>query len=385
MSLEAELAEKIRLGENLVAILNDPEFARIDGCSKLEKKVKQELKFLNSFRDGNGILKAEHLKCSNLVHLNALIDAIRRESGNGTVIKSILYPVKFGGKKLIVDVVTENGENSVKWIKVTARNPKNLDQIFIGDVGYGKNSFLTQIDDFISASKRNFQSPGLSFRFCSGISRELASRLERKGVEIVGKRVDSLLEGQFHDLDLDNDISDDDDDDVGQDPLREDCLNLDITTLVAYVSSLTNGDSDKRFADEILNDQAKAESRNPVKSRLDSVFENKTLICCESAMSNFARILDKLGGKGEKARFERFRREIRTIPDRMSPRIAALDVRGKIKRRSKAIFGTGEAEKVKTVTANVGFVRAVKSQYGIDLPVIIHESRALAEIKILQC
>ena len=53
----------------------------------------------------------------------------------------------------------------------------------------------------------------------------------------------------------------------------------------------------------------------------------------------------------------------------------------KIKERSLAIFGTGDHLKVLTVTANSGFVRAARGQ-GLDLGVILHESRALTEDKM---
>ena len=65
----------------------------------------------------------------------------------------------------------------------------------------------------------------------------------------------------------------------------------------------------------------------------------------------------------------------------MSPRVSGLGLSGKIKKRSLAIFGTGDSRGVKTVTANVGFVRAAKGQ-GVDIPVVIHESRALTEAKM---
>jgi hypothetical protein len=54
---------------------------------------------------------------------------------------------------------------------------------------------------------------------------------------------------------------------------------------------------------------------------------------------------------------------------------------GKIKQRSRAIFGTGDRRRVLTVTANAGFVRSARGQ-GVDLAVYLHESRALTEDKM---
>ena len=52
-----------------------------------------------------------------------------------------------------------------------------------------------------------------------------------------------------------------------------------------------------------------------------------------------------------------------------------------IKDRSRAIFGTGDALRVVTVSANSGFVRAARGQ-GLELAVELHESRALTEGKM---
>lgn len=53
-----------------------------------------------------------------------------------------------------------------------------------------------------------------------------------------------------------------------------DKLNLDVTTMLAYVSSLTNG-SNFEFADKILAQQSALERSSPVKAMLDKIFEGK--------------------------------------------------------------------------------------------------------------
>ena len=86
-----------------------------------------------------------------------------------------------------------------------------------------------------------------------------------------------------------------------------------------------------------------------------------------------------MGGFYEKIRMEELlSRLYRVVPDRVSDRCAKLATSGKISSRSLVIFGTGDHFKAKTVTANAGFVRAVKGQ-GIDLAVVIHGSSALTE------
>lgn len=53
-------------------------------------------------------------------------------------------------------------------------------------------------------------------------------------------------------------------------------LNLDVTTMLAYVSALTNG-SNFEFADRILAQQSALERTAPVKSMLDKIFEGKMI------------------------------------------------------------------------------------------------------------
>ena len=57
-----------------------------------------------------------------------------------------------------------------------------------------------------------------------------------------------------------------------------------------------------------------------------------------------------------------------------------FSVPGKIKSRSLAIFATGDALRVVTITANTGFIRAAAGQ-GVTFATVTHESRALTEDK----
>lgn len=100
-----------------------------------------------------------------------------------------------------------------------------------------------------------------------------------------------------------------------------------------------------------------------MKPFLDSLFSGKELISCRSAVDDFRSILSTLGGAGERARAEALLSRVRVVPDAESaPRLARLYTCRKMKARSLAIFGTGDALRVMTVSANSGFVRAAKGQ-----------------------
>lgn len=52
-------------------------------------------------------------------------------------------------------------------------------------------------------------------------------------------------------------------------------LNLDITTLLTYVSSQANGSANWEFKELLLNEQVSNERQNPVKPFLDNLFEGE--------------------------------------------------------------------------------------------------------------
>lgn len=54
---------------------------------------------------------------------------------------------------------------------------------------------------------------------------------------------------------------------------RVDKLNLDVTTMLAYVSAMTNGSSNWEYQEPILTEQASWERKNPVNKILNSIFK----------------------------------------------------------------------------------------------------------------
>ena len=410
------LNAKIEEGNNLIR--NLAEFRNVSGIGKLKKKIQKELQFLSGFNKENPNkkkLKVEHLQCSNLYHLSAIVQALENCQLPTDILKSFS---NHDEKKLIVDIVCDGG---FSWIKVIARSPAALERLSTGDQAYGQRSLIDQAKDYISATEKNlhhFKSPNLVFLFHAGVPENAAVKLKNIGVDVQGSIVPSA---NF-------DFSDDDDDEQEEDNivknnenqfdenfLREidftkkldddenilqvvdvvtdiniciknnedySILNLDITAMIAYVSALTNGFSDYEFKEDILNQQADWERKKPVKPILDEIFREKKLITCQAAMEDFQMILNTLGGPGEKSRAQEFLQKIEIVPDQMSDIVHSLKTGGKVRERSKIIFGTGDSLKVVTVSANSGFVRAAQCQ-NINLAVITHESRALTESKMM--
>lgn len=158
-------------------------------------------------------------------------------------------------------------------------------------------------------------------------------------------------------------------------------LNLDVSTMIAYASALTNGRHNFRFRENVLTEQAESERLRPVRPMLDALLSPpRKLVCCRSAHDDFAAIIRVMAGPCEAEAAQRLLERVVVVPDQPSARAASLSLRGKIRRRSKAIFGTGDQIKAVTVTANNGFLRAAHAQ-GVDFVAIVHDSRALTEAK----
>uniref|UniRef100_A0A1B6HCS2 DUF1308 domain-containing protein n=1 Tax=Homalodisca liturata TaxID=320908 RepID=A0A1B6HCS2_9HEMI len=293
-------------GESLLEKLAENNYSNVRGIHKMKRKIKKDLEFLSETLQSNN-MKKEHLLCSNLHFYKAVLEEAVNWPECEAVFETFLYKTSDNcQKRLTVDVVSHKGH---QWIKVIARNPIALHQIYKG----------------------------------SGCSDDV-----------------NFTSVPVHDQ-QDN-------------PSR---YNLCVTTMIAYVSSLTNGGCNKEFNEPLLNQQAEWERARPVKPFLDNLFSGKDLLCCATAVEDFKSIVNIVGGEEEKSRAAELLSRITVVPD-----LPFTDLRptGKIKERSLLIFGTGHAHKAVTVTANKGFVQAAK-QKGARFAVVIHESRALSECK----
>lgn len=257
-----------------------------------------------------------------------------------------------------------------------------------------------------------FQAPSVRFVFAQRIDDQLADELRDAGVEVV--LIDEMPSAVV----------------VGK-PMADQCglpttvdvrprmavpelndfeavrrvatLNLDVTTMLAYISAMTNGSADWEFPEAVLTEQALWERQSPVKAVLDSVFEgdltvgwetqfgnnantiaDKPLICCQTAADSFWDITKLLGGPGERGRAVDLMRRVRVLPDTEADLVATgldrLTFGGKIKTRSVRIFAFGIVHRALTVTANEGFIRSARMQ-GVHIPSFVHGARPLSEQK----
>lgn len=190
----------------------------------------------------------------------------------------------------------------------------------------------------------------------------LAKKLSKLGITVEG----DLMEIEKVLYDSDDSSSDSEDSTISklQTPSSLDCalsndkLFLDITCMVAYVSSMTNGGANFVFPRPIYNQQAAWERACPAKPLLDKLFDGKELVTCSVALDDFKGLVEKMGGPGEKQRTEALLVRLRIVPDEPSARVATMHNTASVKDRSKVIFGTADRLGIVIVTANTGFIRS---------------------------
>ena len=175
--LEQKIIEGIELKKQV-----EIKFSHIPGYGKLSKKIGKELQFLNKFKEEPGKLKLEHLQCSNLLHLSAIVQALMECERPCHILKSFTnHDERL--RKVIVDIIAQDG---FEWIKVIARNPQALERLSVGDQAYGQRSLMDQAKDYILAAENNlhhFKPPTIVFVFHAGVPERAASKLAALGIQ----------------------------------------------------------------------------------------------------------------------------------------------------------------------------------------------------------
>ncbi|XP_036344864.1 UPF0415 protein C7orf25 homolog [Rhagoletis pomonella] len=350
--------EKVELGHELIEELE--EYTQISGVQKIQRKISQEVKFLKKVIK-NETLKLNHVQCSNLTHYAFLVQILKLQ--RDVVHVDCGFPVEGRSNPLRVDIVCDNG---LRWIKAIARNSKSLSDAAKGAASYGARSILDQAQEFIDASAQHlcmFKPPKVVFYFSQTIDNTLLVELQEIGIEIAS-------------------VAETSDCDQSADVLNVSTLNIDITTLLAYISNVCNGSCNWTFQEPILTEQAEKERQAPLKPLLDNLFEGKRLICCETAYKSFEEIIYLLAGPQEHQRAAELMKRVEVLPDVASvpDELAVIKFSGKINQRSLKIFAFGMQMKAVTVTSNKAFIRSAKMQ-GINVPVFTHQARALTEAK----
>ncbi|XP_074280635.1 uncharacterized protein LOC141605658 [Silene latifolia] len=169
----------------------------------------------------------------------------------------------------------------------------------------------------------------------------------------------------------------------------DDLLNFDTTALIALISGISNGGAEKllrtpenelrqqfKSNTEFVISQAKSEIDRPIHDELSCFLSGRKGIVCKTVHSEFRDIVSMCGGHTEKMRANQLMKLLKIVPDNPSTRMISLPTTRKLALKNKVAFGTGDYYGAPTLTANMGFVRAI-SQTGMPLFTIEHRSRAL--------
>uniref|UniRef100_A0A8C5MFC0 CG025 protein n=1 Tax=Leptobrachium leishanense TaxID=445787 RepID=A0A8C5MFC0_9ANUR len=406
MSFQTMLCDRIAIAKELIKraeALSRSRARGVEGGAKLCSKLNAELKFLQKVEAGKVVIKESHLRSTNLTHLQAIIESAESLDDVVSVLHVFGYNDQFGEKQtLVVDVVANGGHT---WVKAIGRKAEALHNIWLGRGQYGDKSIIKQAEDYVEASRQQpvqYSSPHIIFAFYNSVSSPMAEKLKEMSVSVRGDivAVNTLQEDPLEENFSSGSESDEDSSyeflHVGRVDREnvvasvafpteikvEVCnrVNLDITTLITYVSSLSHGGCHLVFKQQVLTEQAAQEREAKVLPLLDAFMEGKELFACECAVNDFQSILDTLGGQGERNRAAALLQRVTVVPDQPSERALKLAISSKINQRSITIFGTGDTLKAITMTANSGFVRAAGNQ-GVKFSVFIHQPRALTESK----
>ncbi|KAG5841796.1 hypothetical protein ANANG_G00170740 [Anguilla anguilla] len=383
MATQSMLQDRIREAQDLlgrVEQLCGQQPRSVEGRAKLCSKLRAELKFLQKVEAGKVLIKESHLQSTNLTHLKAIVESAESLEDVVGVLHVFTYEGPGGHKQtLVVDVVANGGHT---WVKAIGRKAEALHNIWQGRGQYGDKSVVRQAEDFLQASRQQtvqYSNPHIIFAFYNGVSSPMADRLREMGISVRGDIVAVNSDALHTRVDRATVVASlAFPTEVKVDVCKR--ANLDITTLITYVSSLSHGNCHFAFREQVLTEQAAQERQEKVLPKLEEFMQGKELFACQSAVHDFRVILDTLGGPGEKARAEELLARLRVVPDQPSDRTLRLVTSSKVNRRSLTIFGTGDSLRAVTMTANSGFVRAAANQ-GVRYTVFIHQPRALTEGK----
>uniref|UniRef100_A0A3B4TWE5 Chromosome 7 open reading frame 25 n=1 Tax=Seriola dumerili TaxID=41447 RepID=A0A3B4TWE5_SERDU len=380
----------------------------VEGHQKLCGKLRAELRFLRRVEAGELQVKESHLHSTNLTHLTAIVESAESLEDVVALLHVFTYQDASSHRQtLVVDVVANGGHT---WVKAVGRKAEALHNIWQGRGQYGDKSIIRQAEDFLQASRQqpvHYRHPHIVFAFYNGVSCPMADHLRDMGVsvrgDIVAVNIVVTEGGSDEDEEEEEEAAEDNHEEQEEEASEltrvdrgtvvaslafpaqvqvEECrrVNLDITTLITYVSSLSHGGCHFTFREPVLTEQAAQERRLQVLPQLDAFMAGKELFACRAAVTDFQLILDTLGGPGEKERAQKLLARLHLVDDQLSERTLRLTPSAKVNQRSLTIFGTGDSLRAVTMTANSRFVRAAANQ-GVRYSVFIHQPRALTEGK----
>jgi hypothetical protein len=110
---------------------------------------------------------------------------------------------------------------------------------------------------------------------------------------------------------------------------------------------------------------------SPLRHLLKATIGTSPMVMSLTAVAEFQRIVQTVGGPLEQGRAARLLKRVQVIPDNPSPRALGLRLTKSVGRRDIIVFGTGDQLGVMTLSADAKFVRGAAAQ-GVNFNVFVH-------------
>ena len=345
----------------------------IFGINKFETHVRSELSFLQQLQQ----LKPAHLACSNLPHLDAILQVVENEQGVTHVYKVF----HFKGGSVKVDVVSHQG---LRWIKVKASDLVYSEPVDSSDEDEAPTlhipppSLIKQAINLVKAAEHHpvhFQTPQVIVKLMhvQRIDPYMVNWLHRIGALVEDEVSPSMAPESL---------------------CLQAKLNLDVNTLIAMVSDITHRFHDipwNVFNNVHLQQQGRHEQEDPMLPRLLQVFKGKTLVTTQEAWTKFKSIVDEIGGPTECMRAHQLLDppadmpfHVQLVPDHPCPDFEAFiqekrkNSGCRLKPQHVKIFGTGQWLSATTITAN-SWIESLLLDMGQSFSIWVHQPRSLIE------
>lgn len=394
VDLEQKRVEKIAEVRAALEKLTGPKFKKLENVQRMERMLKKEIELLQKVQSSQKALET-HLVTCNYAFYKSIIDEIEAMGNAASVLKTF----KRNEHSVTVDIVTKEPH---VWIKLVNRPAKTV-LIEYRD-GKRNGDVIAQVKQHLYVSRR-FNNPEIRVYFKNGVLREMAEKLDRHGIIVIGERIEkehSSLVGKWNE-DLIEKLKETEDgweeEAESGDSARSvpptnaypkptvPTLNLDISAVMLLVSNMCEpGGANYQFEEkkeEMINKHMECERLKPAKAGVLKKLEGHKLIMSQKAFDGVTEIVNTVGGPSEKARFEKLAETIEKIPDQESVavgRVVKLDGIKAISEITKRVFSCAEMTHTTTVTANKKFLGHAKNRH-IYFKVIVIKPRPLTEQK----
>lgn len=435
-TLGATIEEAKRRCEAAMDTIKTLPHLRLYCKNTLLRLIQSELTFLSRLSSTDFTDKSEPSICVNIGHLESVVHILRQPSISGVsrVCKTIGLR-DTNSKVAHVDIVCTFKGNPV-WFIVSDRNPKYIS--WYGEQESSRNKGLRARVQLLLEVAHNsvaLKPTSIIFFFSNGLDEitlnnfhtefgavDLKSKLSNFDFnfseELEGEWIDILARSYDHASVLEIKVDSHSPQGVSKEPLvanpcvkvnevnfggsfgdlisqmislnnESDIINFDTTALIAIVSGISNGNTQKILStpvDELIKrfkgntefviGQVMSEIESPIHTDIIKFISGRKCIICESVCSEFNKLVLMCGGANEKLRASELLKHVVVVSDSPSKRMMSLPFTRKLAFKNKIVFGTGDYWHAPTLTANMGFVRAVL-QTGMSLFTFEHQPRAL--------